>query len=119
MLEAALTATAGTTSSMELTPLMSAAVFALNVESTSDGEWRETAKAKGARSARAAWCRPRPPRGDPQGLAEAESPPRSSSLAAVMRPGVEFGYFDAKRNLLSLMDPPWPGRHVCTAGPGF
>ena len=35
-------------------------------------------------------------RGDPQGLAEVESPPRSSSLAAVMRPGVEFGYFDAK-----------------------
>jgi hypothetical protein len=48
VLEAALTATAGTTSSMELTPLMSAAVFALNVGSTSDGEWRETAKARGA-----------------------------------------------------------------------
>ena len=44
MLEAALTATAGTTSSMQLTPLMSAAVFALNVESTSDGEWREPQK---------------------------------------------------------------------------
>ena len=50
---------------------------------------------------------------------EAESPPRSTSLAAVMRPGGEFGYFDAKRNLLSLTDSPWPGRHVCTARPGL
>jgi hypothetical protein len=47
---------------------------------------------------------------------EAESPPRSTSLAAVMRPGGEFSYFDAKRNLLSLTDSAlaWP---ACLHGP--
>ena len=88
----------------------------INDKSISGGEWRaaEARKVRGLHGLHGAGRdHPVVTRKD---FDEAESPPRSTSLAAVMRPGGEFGYFDAKRNLLSLTDSPlaWP---ACLHGP--